>query len=456
MFDMFLIPQTIPECAEYYYNVSPVWEKLQEVIPSTGIGRNIWHATNGFDMMSSIILRMCAANMPEGTCMSFVYFIGSSNRFIAKATAEGATDYGIYINEEASTHFRGIDYPGAIHLEGAENMLKQSPQHFLKIFTMPNNNRLYIYTNKVLDPSTLYKIAALNLSLTNKKANIKNVIATEFVNALVENNREKAIKILTDFMNSDKITEFEMSELSRILKSTNTNKISQLERRIENNRASIADYENSIAQMATQIRDYNQEIAFLKSTDDSSEHKLFYKYLRKNPYISSFKIKHDGYLELIYRAPIIYFNTTPAEKYLSRGYYTEADKTIIKAILGHKYELWTKCTLRFNTMNFAVGSLSMNHDDDLLNHPHIDRFNCFGNHRQAIQESAEAGDYIGAIEQLSQAVLNLNFYDSCVVDAMLEYIRTKWNTLVTWKCKETGEFLTTAQLVERGDYYEKA
>ena len=455
MFENFLIPQTIEECAAYYYNNYDVQEKLQEIIASNKLGRFVWHANNGFDTMGRIIQLLYAAEIEDEDNISFRYYCNNLYRLTEQSCRADIYSYGIVINEEAGTHFREIDYPGAIHLTGAEEMLKQSPLHFLRLFTMPENHMLYVYTNKMLEPPILYKLIALNIALYNKKNNTQITIAGNFVNSLITNDSAKAVQTLNDFLNSDIVTEHELKELSKILRSTNDNKIRKLERTIEQNRSTISDYENTIAQMATQIRESNLELEFLRSIDDSEEHKLFFKYLKKHPYIFSFSPKRDQTLELKYRAPIVYFNETPARKYLTKPIQTEW-KQVIEIILGGKYELWTKCMLKFNTSNFQVTALTMNKDDDLLNHPHIDRFHCFGNHRQAIQDSAEAGDYIGAIEQLSQAVLNLNFYDGCVIEEMLKNIKARWSTLVTWYCKETGELLTTKQVVERGDYYEEA
>ena len=90
-----------------------------------------------------------------------------------------------------------------------------------------------------------------------------------------------------------------------------------------------------------------------------------------------------------------------------------------------------------------------------MNHPHISRFHCFGNHRQAIYDSAESGDLIGAVEQITQAVLNLNFYDSPVVEHVVSALSQNRSDLRTWRCKETGEMLTTQEIIERGDFYEE-
>ena len=456
MFEYFPIPQTIEECSETFNRLYPIMQKLSDVVPGIRLGSFIWHANNGFDTMARIIHSMTAAGLPEQSCYSIRYFVNQNYRMIDIASESERDVFGIVINEEASTHYRELDYAGATHLVGAEDLIKQSPQHFVKLFTMPENHKLYVYTNKMLEPPALYKLFSLNISLINKECLEKNVLAANFIKALPEKDSEKTLKILNDFLNSDAVTEFEYKKLEKILKNKNESKIRQLERTIQQNRTNIADYENIIANLAVEIRENNKKLDFLRSVTDDEDHRLFYRYLKRHPYIVNFTPCNDGHIELNYRAPIVYYNTTPAEKYINRAEYTPETKTIIKMIIGGKYELWTKCRLNFDTASFNVTAFTLNRDDDLLNHPHIDRFHCFGNHRQAIQESAEAGDYIGAIEQLSQAVLNLNFYDSCVITEMISNIKSRWFTLVTWKCKETGEYLTTSEVVERGDYYEEA
>ena len=61
-----------------------------------------------------------------------------------------------------------------------------------------------------------------------------------------------------------------------------------------------------------------------------------------------------------------------------------------------------------------------------------------------------------ALEQITQAVFNVNFYDSCVIEEMLRTIDRAKATLPTWRNTETGEMLTTLQVFERNDYYEEA
>ena len=116
----------------------------------------------------------------------------------------------------------------------------------------------------------------------------------------------------------------------------------------------------------------------------------------------------------------------------------------------------TCCALQFKTSNFGIeyADRSLNINTTALPHPHIMRFHCFGNHGTAVREAAETGNYLGAIEQITQAVMNLNFYDSCVINEMLQNLDTD-KYRVTWKNKENGMWYSTAEVLERNDYYEE-
>ena len=64
-----------------------------------------------------------------------------------------------------------------------------------------------------------------------------------------------------------------------------------------------------------------------------------------------------------------------------------------------------------------------------------------------MKDAAIAGDYFAAIEQITQAVLNLNFSDSIVIGTMLNEL-LDYPSQKTWRSKETGALLTTEEIME--------
>ena len=452
MFETFIqVPRTIDEARLNMTVFGQIHEKIAAVTDTNKYRVN-WNTDYGLSSIGYVLTALTAIALEDGR--KFVITYTDNDQYGFKRQYEGDTDrFGIYINREASTHFNETDYPNATYLSNAEEFLKQSPHHYLRLLTSPYNHKLYVWTNKTLTPDNLYKLFALEAALHPRE----NKIAENFTNMLIEGNAEGARKIVVDFLTSDAIKDLEFEKFRKCLSSSNDAKINQLRNIIDNRRSCIKDYEDQISIYAAEIREKTEEIMFLRGRDITDEQKLFFKHLNKIPYITRFEGNEDGYIKFWYEAPLIYFADYPAEKLLKTSYATDFYKNVIKMIIGRKYQLWTKCVLLFDTSRFTLQNAAGRSDGpaNLLPHPHISRFNCFGNHRHAIAESAEAGDYIGAIEQTTQAVLNLNFYDSCVIDALVNALNDKKNTLATWKCVETGEMLTTEEVLERNDYYEE-
>lgn len=448
MFENFtIIPTDNLTASQVETTLSDIIYSIRDIIPTD----NIYFAHQGnyrCHQMMEIITRLNGISASIDAKETYRYYVNRNERF-KRGVFNDDTDYGIIINEEASTHFLENEFLGAVYLEGAQTHLKQTPTHFLKIFTREPSKKLFVYTNKELTLPTLYKLWLLDAA-TNPRGN---KTGTDFANCCVNGNAEGARKIIENFLNSDYVQELEFKRFQNCLKTNVDNQIRHLKSRIENQRREIADYENHIAQVATEIRDNNERIEFLKYRSDSNEQdKILYKHLKKHPYIKRFNGDPNGYISLYFEAPLIYFNEEPLEKLIQQEYRPPEETKILKIIYGQKYELMSRCEIKFNTHTFTVDVNELSRSNTMINHPHIDRYHCFGNHRTAIERSAESGDYLGAIEQISQAVLNLNFYDGTVINNMLQTLINNYRNLKTWRNKETGVMLTTEEVIEGGEY----
>ena len=118
----------------------------------------------------------------------------------------------------------------------------------------------------------------------------------------------------------------------------------------------------------------------------------------------------------------------------------------------------TKCCIKCNTDDFSIYPVTRSDTENIMGHPHIDQYGCLGNHREAIWESAEAQDYIGAIEQISQATLNINFYDACIVGYVMRYFSEDRNRheKKTWLDTTTNELITLEEVIKRRNANEEA
>ena len=449
--DLKCIPRTEPEVRDNFGAIVEIYEKFNNIIPAGNMEMR-WYGNYSLNYLGYIFAMINALTASADNKSIMNYFENDATRFKSRISRK-QSGFGIIINQQPSTQFNPTDYPTATYLEQAQDFLKQTSHHFLRIFTIPECDILFVWTNKEINPESLYMLFSLEFSLHQRTNPLMDKVLD-----IVINHKDVAElkKVLKEYFLSDEVIELEFQKFKKCLTNQHKRQIDDVRRKIDSLRTSITDYESAVARFAADIRKQNEKLAFLMSLDGhDDDQKLFYKHLKKIPYIYEFKGNDSGYITLSYRAPLIYFSEYPAEKLIEQNYRTREAKQIIKAIIGKKYELWTKCAIDFDTESFNVSAAGCSDNCSLLPHPHIDRYNCFGNHRTAIAESAEAGDYIGAVEQITQAVLNLNFYDTCVVDEMCRKLLNHTTSIIAWKNKETGEMLSTAQLFERGDYYEE-
>ena len=454
MFENFTrIPETEEDLVVMNSTFSDMIYKLKPVINDEKYHHI--QATNYYLRALAQIAVMLESLSVNKTGRATILYYDNGNYGLKNFSDEMTTDYGLVINEEASTHFDISDYPTATFLPAVESYLKQTPQHFLKIFTRPNHEKLFVWTNKPILPLTLFRLLELRAKMFPRT----NPVSDAAIKAFLDKDAEAFKKVIIDYLTSDAVTEEKFRQFAACITNTNDRQIQTLERNIEGARENIQYFEQEIVNAATNIRTWNENIEFLKTQKNKDEEtKLLFKYLLKNPYITQFEPKSGRSRILFkYEAPMIYFAEHPAEKHLTKGYLSGSQKEILKIFLGRKYELITKCALYFDTATFKVEVADRELDDTkpLLPHPHLMRFHCFGNHTSAIRAAAEEGNYFGAVEQLSQAIMNINFYDSCVVNEMLMNLENNMYTYVTWRHKETGIMYTTAEVFERNDYYEE-
>ena len=450
MFDnLTMVPHTDTETSLMMEPMNEITTKFQSLITSDVYDLK-WYGDYMLLSIANLLSIMSGMKATPTRKACTYYYENDDYRFINDFGLQN--HFGLIIHEAPSTRFNPANFPSAEYLENAQEFLKQTPHHFLKIFTVKESDFIYVWTNKEIEPDTFYKLYALMISMYSKD----NTVLSEFITALIDNNIQRARNVLISYFNSDDVISREYEAFKSCLKNRNQTQIDKMERDISDYRDRIQRYENEIANMASKMRDLNEKLAFFKYIqEDNEDHKLFFKHLRKIPYLKSFQAR-NGYIHLEYEAPLIYFSDYPAEKLLAQTNRSRYSKDIIKIIIGRKYELITKCALEFDTGSFGISSDTIYNSSPVMKHPHISRYNCFGNHRQAIYASAETGDYIGAIEQITQAVLNLNLYDICVIDTMCSTLENRRDTLRTWKNVETGEMFTTNEVLNRGDYYEEA
>lgn len=338
------------------------------------------------------------------------------------------------------------------YLPAAEQMYSSNSRHFIKIFTY--EKVFCIYSNKDL---TLKQLAELKLlqwwTLFKKEIETPDTLLFDYLKAVANED----IKVLNETLNKafqhPIITEYKNRTIKKLFTSCKNKRIKKIENDIIYTDEAYKDYINRASETATKLAALQEELLALNlNKEDDSEGEMILKYLRKHPYVESYKKSETSdALILKYKAPILYYDPYVIEKYI-KNTHDPKRKAIYKTFLDNKYELMTQCEIIFDTTNFNIARNAIGHTP-LFGHPHIDRFSCFGNHIMAISEAALNYNYFGAFEQITQAVLNLNFTDSAVINEMMANLIHNYPNMLTWRNKKTGAMLSTNEITEI--YYEE-
>lgn len=309
-------------------------------------------------------------------------------------------------------------------------------------------NRLIIIMDN-LTWSDLFKIIALKYSLMkNQNDDFEpNDDLMEMYKAFVNNNPSEANTYFNKIMDTEAYKNMYNKQFEQFFKIDYQKEIKEYQNTLQHYKRDLASYLKRYAETETKINELNDLITLYndRPTIDCSKEVL--AYITKNPYITRMAKSGPETLKLFFEAPILYYAKDVVAK-LKESTSSKFKKALYKVFLDEKYTLWTRCCVEFNTRTFSINAFPIGSNNMLIGHPHIDQFRCTGNHPKEITEWIKNKDYIGAITQVSAAALNLNFYDSYVVDRLCEHLDEDWNDIPTFKNNETGEMVSLNQIFE--------
>lgn len=348
---------------------------------------------------------------------------------------------GLLINSDVSTHY--IENTEAKHLPIAEEQFKVSSHHFLKIYTI--NGLMIVFTNKELPFETVVKLKLLQWSIFKDKIETPQQEIMDFIQAALKKDKNELNDLANAILNLPIIKEIKFQEIDRAFQVDYKDKLEDLRYDLEQNEQRVISKENELSRLIQKICEMQEQYEFLKmKSEQKNDNTLLLKWLSNHPYIKEVNRLGNHGIELYYEAPLIYYD----EYIAKRLNYGGNSKKIIDIFVDAKYELMSRCKIIFDTNSFNINFVRMG-NADFSQHPHIDRYGCFGNHQMAIHEHRKTNDYLGALEQITVAVLNLNFADGVVIDTMLGNLLSEYHLdMRTWRNKETGELKTTRELLE--------
>ncbi len=335
------------------------------------------------------------------------------------------------------------DFQNSKHLQVAEETIRTDSNHFLKVSTI---NRVFtVFTNKPLTLEQITKLKMLQWSIYKDGRTTPKEEPGQLLEAILEKDITKCNEIIDTIIAYPEIKQIHFEELAKMFQpnyqariNRETNKIRDLENR-------FMDLQNHLSATAIEINEINEKILFLKEQENKVEdNSALMIYLMNHPYIKNITKYDTQNVDLYYEAPILDYDPYIINRIIKN--HNDEKKKILRAFLDDKYQLMTRCRIRFNTQNFNVRPVSIG-TADYIGHPHLDTYECTGTHAVIIDDIAQTGDYHMVIDHISQMVLNLNFSDSVVIQWMLNEL-IYYPDKLTWFSKETGELVTTRQIME--------
>lgn len=334
------------------------------------------------------------------------------------------------------------------HLTTAERMFKMDGHHFLKIFTV--GNVLVCYTNKNPTFELILKLKMLQWAITKDSIEKEIPEVLELPQAFLDNDTDKVNQLLNKIIDLEIFENIIFNKLKEVFRTDYTRKIEEKKNQLNTQMNDYEYHENTILSIISKIKDLQIELQTLEELSKSKQedNSDLIKYILKHPHISNVTVTSNSEILLTIDAPILYYDEYLIERIINN--FNSEHKAILKAFLDGKYELMVSSILQFNTNTFKITPQMHCSQKTFFGHPHLDRFGCKGNHEDTITEAAMNNNYFGAIEQIIQAVMNLNFADGVVISQMLCDLTapTRKMNLKTWRSKETGILLTTEEIME--------
>lgn len=341
--------------------------------------------------------------------------------------------------------------------DGIGNLVRMSGiEHTLKSYkTNPEDHRIRIYgnihtivviVNVWTQPDQTTALLQIFLSMVETGEELNSDI-TDMVAAVHKNtNIGKANRIYHAITNTPELAKARtVNAINYVFKGMKNGRIDNIKGNIENINYRLNELQNDYSNYMSNKRNLLEELDRIKTSPDIETDDIA-NYILKTKYIKKVTTGTNGRgLVLYYEAPMLYYDDDVIQHI--RHSYEEEVQFIFDAFLERRYQLYTRCEVIFYPEDFRVNSMSISHrneNNQYIGHPHIDRFGCFGNHGEAIQDWAETGDYIGAITQVTAAVLNLNFTDGTVIGDLIDTLMDR--DIPTWYDTETGAVLTTEEL----------
>lgn len=320
--------------------------------------------------------------------------------------------------------------------------LTHTLEHAISAFY--KETKLIVFISDELYWKELFKLLAFRYALIEQYYTSKGeTLIFDFKSlykALVDEDVSTANLLITELFDKKHIKHLRYTKLTSYFRPNKERQLEKLEEKINYYRSKIAKLLEDYASFETSLKEKLEtyDLISKQPVDDTSQECI--NYLLKHPYITNIEKAGSNALLIYFHSPILYYDETCLDKFINNSLDPIRTK-LYKILKEKKYTLYTRCCLKFNTRTFETRAYTLGNSSTLIRHPHIDAYNCLGNHPGEIKAWIETGDYIGALDQLTAATLNLNLYDGIVISSLVENLRSN-SKIPTFKDTTTEKYIS--------------
>ena len=327
-------------------------------------------------------------------------------------------------------------------LQGLEELLKRENNAEVIAYKVKTN--IVIGSTKQLTTKQWLIIYRLQYQIFRSQYTTPMERYAELLDALIDENIEKANQYIDEILADKSITDNYAEKLGNVFKYNKEQRLDNIKSQIDYTRTTLQNlveqYNERQRDLENQLENYER----IKNENKKVPAINIGRHIIENLNITRAQQFND-HIQLTYLTPLINFNEDAAEDAAVKR--SQFAKDIINTMINGKYTLYTECVIViYEDMSIqAQRSAATYHQ--FIGQPHLDNYACYGDHIDYINQFADNFNIIGLIDQVTEMAMNMNFRDGVVTDQLMGILSTHQD-IKTWKNNETGEYVSTREIME--------
>ena len=327
-------------------------------------------------------------------------------------------------------------------LQGLEELLKRENNAEIVAYKVKSN--LVIGSTKQLTTKQWLIIYRLQYQIFRSQYTTPMARYAELLDALIDENIEKANQYIDEILADKSITDNYAEKLGNVFKYNKEQRLDNIKSQIDYTRTTLQNlveqYNERQRDLENQLENYER----IKNENKKVPAIDIGRHIIENLNITRAQQFND-HIQLTYLTPLINFNEDAAEDAAVKR--SQFAKDVINTMINGKYTLYTECGIDiYEDMSIqAQRSAATYHQ--FIGQPHLDNYACYGDHIDYINQFADNFNIIGLIAQVTEMAMNMNFRDGVVTDQLMGILSTHQD-MKTWKDNETGEYVSTREIME--------